>query len=516
MRKGLSFVFAAVLLLGCLSSASACTLFYVGGDMTEDGTNWFARSEDYVDTYNKLYYVSPAGKHTAGEVYRGCYGFSWTFTHDSYQYTARRDDNLSGVCPDCGGTHDHTPYEEAGTNDHGVTISATETLYAQDAVLEVDPYTEKGIEEAEIVTVILSEAASAREGVELLLSIYEDVGAQGASGLIIADQNEQWLVENCSGSQYIALKLPASVAFLQPNMSVLGRIDLDDSENLIASDDVIGIAQKAGTFVGDAEENVIDFRASYDTLGPVSGNDSRGWRLAAGLNYLSGTDQWTGENVFEDNDTVLTNIAEDGSICTLHNRLTLKKTCTVDDVLGLYREWPIGYENNVEIHFYQFCPDAEPKLGTVERSTMGDGRCNAYVPCYPMLLTDTWEGFQCSPGEIEVWDEEPESGDYDEYDGVWLVYPEGWEQSYCWTMKALAGELYSGDYDEEEEKSVQARMAGLQTALEERFEEVKAEIAAAETDEARQQIMTAADMEMSVQVHDLALKLYRELTAGED
>ncbi len=239
-------------------------MIYVGADMTVDGSCIYGRVEDYYDNdFNKVYHVSPAGNHTEGELYAGCYGFTWTFTHDSYGYTARRDDNLSGVCPDCEGTHDHTPYEEAGTNDHGVTVSATETLYPNDAVQKVDPFMDEGIEEAEITTIILSEAATAREGVELLLSIYDDVGACGASGLMIADQKEQWYVENLSGHEYIAVLLPPSVAFLQPNLSVLGKIDLDDTENVIASNNVITVAREAGTFVGDEENNVIDYRASY-------------------------------------------------------------------------------------------------------------------------------------------------------------------------------------------------------------------------------------------------------------
>ena len=41
-------------------------------------------------------------------------------------------------------------------------------LYGTDAVLSVDPYVDNGIEEAEITTVLLSEASTAREGVALL------------------------------------------------------------------------------------------------------------------------------------------------------------------------------------------------------------------------------------------------------------------------------------------------------------------------------------------------------------
>lgn len=159
----------------CLSSvgALACTSIYVGFDFTADGSTIFARSEDISNSYNKLFYVSPAGKHTAGEIYNGCYGFTYTFTHESYAYTAFNDDNGSGVYPDCGGTHAHMPYEAGGTDEIGVTVSATETIGGTDAIYEADPYEDAGIEEAENVTVLLSEAATAREGVELLLSIYD-------------------------------------------------------------------------------------------------------------------------------------------------------------------------------------------------------------------------------------------------------------------------------------------------------------------------------------------------------
>lgn len=99
---------AAVTAIG-IGSASACTMIYVGSDLTTDGSTFMARSEDYSNSYNKVAYVSEHGKHAAGSVYEGCYGFTHTFSHDSYSYTAVSDDNLDGVCPDCDGTHAHTP-----------------------------------------------------------------------------------------------------------------------------------------------------------------------------------------------------------------------------------------------------------------------------------------------------------------------------------------------------------------------------------------------------------------------
>ena len=56
---------------------------YVGSDLTADGNTIFARSEDIANSYNKLFCVSPAGRHTAGEEYAGCYGFTCTFTRST-------------------------------------------------------------------------------------------------------------------------------------------------------------------------------------------------------------------------------------------------------------------------------------------------------------------------------------------------------------------------------------------------------------------------------------------------
>ena len=100
---------AVLLVLAILpAEAFACTAIYIGSNLTADGSTIFARLEEFFsdEGWPKLFDVIPEGVHAAGEVYNGCYGFTWTFTHDSYGYTAFSDDNgsgVDGVCPDCGG-----------------------------------------------------------------------------------------------------------------------------------------------------------------------------------------------------------------------------------------------------------------------------------------------------------------------------------------------------------------------------------------------------------------------------
>jgi len=516
---------AAILIALCWPvNVSACELLYAGGDMTDDGANLFMRTEEIYADDNKTYYVSPAGKHKEGEEYQGCTDFIWTFTHDSYKYTARCDGFIDGVCLTCGGTHEHTPYEEAGTNDHGVTVSATNSLNANKSIKKADPFTEAGIEESEMATVLLSEASSARDGVELLTGIYDSVGAgYEGSGVMICDQNEQWYVENLSGHEYIAVLLPADVAFMQFNVSVLGRIDLDDTEHVIASDHVIDVAKKAGTFVGDEAENIIDYRASYNDY-LMESVDEEDWdadwkahvqeRLATGLNYLEGTDKWTVDNVLEHNDFVMTNTGENGDVTTLHNKLALKDTMSLENALALFRQYPIGYEENVNTHLYRFYPDEEQELGTVEWFAMDNCMYNVFVPSYPMLLTDTWEGYQVQLGETEITEQKPEQGDYYLNDGEYHIHPDGWDKSYIGTLSALTNLLTYGDLSDGEIASAEESLQALQGKFVTRFEELSAEIKAEPSTQKREEIMTEADKEMAAQVHDLALDLYHGYAAG--
>ncbi len=523
-RMFIPMIVAVLVLLCWPVNASACVLFYAGGDMTDDGANLFIRSEEVGPDDNKTYYISPAGKHAAGEEYQGCTDFTWTFTHDSYEYTARCDGLIDGECPTCESSHEHTPYEEAGTNDHGVTVSATQSLNANKKIQKADPFVDGGIEESEMATVLLSEASTARDGVELLTGIYDSVGAgyEGA-GVMICDQNEQWYVENLSGHEYIAVMLPSDVAFLQTNVSVLGRIDLDDTEHVIASDHLFDVAKKAGTFVGDEDANIIDYRASFNDYlmkienedWPAEWNEHVKERLAAGLNYLEGTEDWTTENVLEDNHGVMTNVDEDGNITSIHNSLELKDTMSLDNALGLFRVYPVGYEENVNTHLYRFYPDEEQEFGTVEWFAMDNCLHNVFVPSYPMLLTDTWEGYKVQLGETEITEKEPDEGDYYLRDGEYHIHPDGWDKSYIGTLSALNNMLTNGDLSEEEIALTDSNFQSLQGEFVSRFDELSKVIKSESSVEAREETMTKADMEMASQVHDTALALYRFYTDGE-
>lgn len=507
LKKVLPLIIALAL---CFSSvnAMACTAIYVGSDLTADGSTLFARSEDISNSYNKLFYVAEAGTHKAGEVYSGCYGFSYTFTHDSYGYTAFSDDNGSGICPDCGGDHSHTPYQAAGTNDQGLTVSATETIGCSDAIYEADPYTDTGIEEAEIPTVLLSEAATAKEAVELLLSIYDSVGCAGGSGVFIADNTETWYIENASGTQYVALKLSSGMAFAQPNMSIIGLIDLDDTENVIASANLIAVAEQANSFVGDKDANTINYMASYNA------------DQAANARMISALSFFNAENASEDpaaEDYSISNVDAEGNIVSLYTAITPDHAYSVSDIVAYYHIDGIGSTRNLETHIFQIFAE-DSVTDTVEWVSMDDAAVSVFVPYYPMLTTDVYAGYKLSTDEAVFTEEEPtdadvyyaaskykrnENGERVQVDG-YCALPENWADSVYWTMDALSNLYEFGALTDEQKANIDTELAALQNECYDAFAQLQSGDVTAES-------ATAASTDMAARVHAAAVALVNEI-----
>ncbi len=513
MMKKLAAAVIALMLVTSLSvSAFACTSIYVGSDLTDDGDAYFARSEDLDNSYNKVFYVSPAGNHKAGEAYTGCYGFEYTFEKDSYAYTAFRDDNLAGECPDCDPevvdpTHEHTPYEAGGTNEMGVSMTATVSIYPNEAIEEADPYVDTGIEEAEIVTVVLSQADSAKDGLDILMGIYDEYGMCGGSSIMIGDQNEVWYIENCTGTQYIAMKLPSDLILINPNMSLFGLIDLDD-ENVIATPDLIKTAQDAGTFVGDEAENQINYRASYS-------EDYMDARMPNCLNYVNAGYEYTVDSLAYE-DFCLSNV-KDGQIVPLYTNIEADRTFSLQDLKDFYKVEKVARDANLDIHIFQLDADVPAEAGTVEWVAMDDGAYTVFVPYWPMLTKDTYEAYQVTVGEAEFVEEEPD-GSTPYYprtlrDGTegFMVEPADWADSMYWSFNVVSN--YVLYVDESQQQTVADAYADLQASIDEEFVSLQAQVEGAEDMEAMADTVTAASMEMAQQAHQTAVDLYAQITA---
>ena len=287
-----------------------------------------------------------------------------------------------------------------------------------------------------------------------------------------------WYVENASGTQYVAVKLTSTMAFSQPNMSVIGLIDLDDTENVMASANLIAVAEQAGSYVGDKEANTIDYAASYNA------DQGVGSRMVNALKYFNAA---TAKEEPDYADFAISNVAADGSIVPMYTNITLDHAWSIADVVGYYHIAGIGSTRNLETHIFQVAKE-DSITDTVEWVAMDDAALSVFVPYYPMLTTDTYAGYQLSTAAADFVEAQPESGVYyattknkrnENGERVkvegFCVLPENWADSVYWTMDALSNLYEYGTLTDEEKAQVETTLADLQAECYEVYNQLKAD-----------------------------------------
>ncbi|MBP3884312.1 MAG: C69 family dipeptidase [Olsenella sp.] len=176
-------------------TALACTQVYIGDALTTDGDTYWGRSEDYTNRYGKVFGIEPATE--SGKTIQSyendtdpAASFSYKIDGPTFRYTYVRDtpDNWTEE-----GDAGAKAYSEAGTNEKGVSVSATLTTDYNDKIKGVDPLVDTGIGEYSATDYVLSLATSARDGVERLGKLVDQVGSQGCNQIVIGDASETWI-----------------------------------------------------------------------------------------------------------------------------------------------------------------------------------------------------------------------------------------------------------------------------------------------------------------------------------
>ena len=397
MKKALLTMLAAVGLIALAAvPAKACTSYYVGSDLTEDGSTLFGRTEDIGARYDKVFQVIPSKEIQEGEKWKDESGYT-QFQGDykdgltkTYRYTACRDskeanDGLFG---------------EVGVNEKGVSMSATTTAGNSAEAKKADPFVgnSTGISEENYVDYVLCQASNAREGVEILADAIDKNGVwKAADGVFIADKNEVWYFEILSGHQYCAIKMPEDKAAIIPNCLVIGDVDLDDKENVYASDEVKTLAEAKEIFVGpqtDMEGADINIKLTYGGKGYDSGNADR---IRAGQYILTG----------EDNTDIYTENYQDIFFDIPSRDVTVEKLYQLAG--SQYEEFEdfsggrpsglgsiryIGVASSAECHIMQIRSDMPAELATVEWLSLSSAAYSPMVPFYGALLTDVPESYK--------------------------------------------------------------------------------------------------------------------------
>lgn len=215
----------------------SCTTILAGPAATESGALFISRNEDCSPDDAKRLIWHPAKDSAPGALFRAFRNdFTWPLPPHSFGYQSISDSATDGASEG-----------EAGFNEKGVGLTATETIYASRKALAIDPYLPlTGVIEDMIEDAVLPQIASAREGVLLLGKMVEQAGAGEGCGVAFMDAKEVWWFETCSGHQWAAARLPETACYVTANHARLQEIDLKDPENFLASPGLVSFAEEGG------------------------------------------------------------------------------------------------------------------------------------------------------------------------------------------------------------------------------------------------------------------------------
>ncbi|MCC6099443.1 MAG: C69 family dipeptidase [Olsenella sp.] len=401
LNFGKAVTVAASIMVAMPTAALACTQIYMGPQTTASGDTYVGRSEDYSDRHSKVFGIKQPQTNPTFSSYENWNDgdFVWTYQGTTYRYTFVRDSPT--------GWDNHTDaYGEAGTNEKGVSVSATDTGDYNDKVKAVDPTgadkgTNTGLGEYNAADIVLSCASPAREGVELLGKIIDEKGAYDCNSIIIADANETWDFFMVSGTQWCAVNMtkaaPDKVS-VDPNMGNLKYdVDLSDTSVCLHSANLEETAKTAGsaTYFDDGQ---LDVGTSYGLADPGAAQYSRyvqahlyfGDSLTEGTDYTlgKGSDGWSGVATLTDPQLFFTPSGDKISLFTALRSYATRG----ENVSGLNSNenasiWPVGNDHTVETHMFDIRSGLDSSIATVQWEALSRAEFSVALPSYSALLT---------------------------------------------------------------------------------------------------------------------------------
>lgn len=130
---------------------------------------------------------------------------------------------------------------------------------------------------------------TAREAVLIGARLVEKYGYTGSGRTYVtADANEGWMLAVVNGKHWVAQRIPDDHVAVIPNYYTIGFVDLEDTTNFLACDDLVDYAIQRGWYDPDLDGE-FNFAEVYSNPGTLKhpGNIHRMWR---GLCLTSGKD----------------------------------------------------------------------------------------------------------------------------------------------------------------------------------------------------------------------------------
>lgn len=256
LRTICSIALAFTFICAGAAQAYACTAVYVGSKASADGTVIMAKSNDYQDVWANYVTITERVENKPGRtmpvdndktVFAALPDTTYRYTSTPWMASATAANGLGSDATVC-------------TNEYGVAMIMSITSFSNAAALEADPLIEHGLSEFTAVDLVTCQSATAREGVEVLLSLIDTYGSSEVNIALIADQKEAWYIEMYNGHQYAAVKLPDDKVCAFGNEFSLEYVS--DYADCILSDELESLAKDKG-FAVYGENGELNLLATY-------------------------------------------------------------------------------------------------------------------------------------------------------------------------------------------------------------------------------------------------------------
>lgn len=395
VRFGRAMTVAAAIVMAMPTGALACTQIYMGKGVTDTGDTYVGRSEDYANRHPKAFGIQEPRENPTFSSDES--NFEWTFDGTTCRHTYVRD------LPSGWDDRDDA-YSEAGTNEKGVSVSATLTTGYNDKIAAVDPCGSEsddpsGIGEYTIPDVVLGCADTARNGVKLLGQIIDEKGSYDCNQIIIADSAETWVFMQLSGHQWCALNLTAVApdkVSVNPNMSNLKfDVNLSDTSVCLHSAGLEKTAEKAGT-AEYFDDGQLDVATSYGKDEGVGQNT----RYAQGRAYfgnplaegtytkdLTTTSGWQGVTSISDPELLFAPSGQVSLFQALRSYAARGEQTSDLNANTNSKLYAIGNNRTVETHMFQIRSGLTSDIATVQWEALSRAEFSVAVPVYSALLT---------------------------------------------------------------------------------------------------------------------------------
>jgi len=364
-----------VLVLVISSSAYACTGFYIGKGASTNGATIIGHTVDAYTYAQARAIVVPGVENEPGRLLNNFSTVEYVLPDTTYQYTS-------------------TPFSDGrwdgGTaNSNGVAISAAVTCSTIKEITELDPRVKDGgLAEAFLCALVGATATSARHAVEVMTDYIAKNGSAECNSILIADQNEAWVLETYTGHEWCAVKMPEDCVAVYGNNFMIGAVD-PESKDVMCSPNLFTLPEEAGLAVY-TEDGKMDLFATYAGGKLSDGSNRRTW-YGHVLFAPSTAGEYATETRYDffyqpDEKVSLQDVLE-------MTRSRFEGTEFNPEANNLYPMRVIGVENQINCNAIEVYDNLPADMACVTWSCMANAEYSVYLPM-SNLITDTANAFK--------------------------------------------------------------------------------------------------------------------------